>query len=77
MKVILGAKVSKYDDERVSVTLPDGQRHDADLIVAADGLHSVARKLVLGEEAPAVNCGFAAYRGEQSRILLGHCLTFC
>ncbi|HEX6450383.1 MAG TPA: FAD-dependent oxidoreductase [Trebonia sp.] len=43
------------------VTLADGTTHEASLVIAADGLHSVARKL-LADDQP-VNSAFVAYRG--------------
>ncbi|HZC27545.1 MAG TPA: FAD-dependent oxidoreductase, partial [Actinopolymorphaceae bacterium] len=43
------------------VTLADGATHEAPLVIAADGLHSVARKL-LADDQP-VNSAFVAYRG--------------
>lgn len=36
-----------------SITLKDGECHTADLIVAADGLHSVLRDTVLTAEKPS------------------------
>ena len=46
-----------------SVTLKDGSRHDADLIVAADGLHSVLRNTVLTHDAktPSLS-GLSSFR---------------
>jgi 2-polyprenyl-6-methoxyphenol hydroxylase-like FAD-dependent oxidoreductase len=43
------------------VTLADGSAHEAPVVVAADGLHSVARKL-LADDAP-VNSAYVSYRG--------------
>ena len=43
------------------VTLADGITHEAALVVAADGLHSVARKLLVHDEP--VNSAYVAYRG--------------
>ncbi|MCJ1403882.1 hypothetical protein MMC11_007105 [Xylographa trunciseda] len=45
------------------VLLADGSRHTADLIVAADGLHSVLREIVVGEEGKAPEAsGHSAFR---------------
>lgn len=61
--VQLKSGVKKYDAERARVTLENGEVHEADLIVAADGIHSEARKVVLGGvDQPASKAGFAAYR---------------
>jgi salicylate hydroxylase len=43
------------------VRLADGTSHEARLVVAADGLHSVARGQLVGDEP--VNSAFVAYRG--------------
>ena len=43
------------------VWLADGTSHEARLVVAADGLHSVARRQLVGDEP--VNSAFVAYRG--------------
>lgn len=43
------------------VRLADGASHEARLVVAADGLHSVARRQLVGDEP--VNSAFVAYRG--------------
>lgn len=40
------------DDEQVSVDLADGSRHDADLLIGADGLHSTIRRQMLGPGNP-------------------------
>ena len=46
-----------------SVTLKDGSRHAADLIVGADGLHSVLREAVLTHETTAPSpSGLSAFR---------------
>ena len=46
-----------------SVTLKDGSRHTADLIVAADGLHSVLRDVVVTENIKAPSdSGLSAFR---------------
>ena len=43
------------------VRLADGTVHEARLVVAADGLHSVARNQLVGDEP--VNSAYVAYRG--------------
>jgi salicylate hydroxylase len=63
VKVRTGARVVDYDFEAPSVTLEDGSKHFADLIIAAEGVRSPSRKLLLGEmDKPPVLAGFAAYR---------------
>ena len=58
----LGAQVVDGSTDG-SITLKDGSRHTADLIVAADGLHSALRNVVLKEdtEAPS-HSGLSAFR---------------
>lgn len=55
--------VRRYNEEDGEVELEDGSLHRAQLIVAADGIHSEARKVVLGgHDQPPQEAGFAAYR---------------
>lgn len=52
-KIINGAHIISYDAEAGSVQLVDGSSVTADLIVAADGLHSIASKFI-GTHRPAI-----------------------
>ena len=46
-----------------SITLKDGSRHSADLVVAADGLHSVLRDVVLTDYLkPPSHSGLSTFR---------------
>lgn len=56
-------RVTGYDtaDDRASVTLADGRVEEAELVIAADGLHSVARQWMAGDDL--VNSAYVAYRG--------------
>ena len=58
----LGAQVVDASTDG-SITLKDGSRHSADLVVGADGLNSVLRKIVLTHDAdePAPS-GLSAFR---------------
>jgi len=61
--VRLGSGVKTYDEEGAKVVLENREVHEADLVVAADGIHSKARKVVLdGEDQLPEMPGFAAYR---------------
>lgn len=60
VEVVLNSEVTSYDPDG-SVTLKDGSVHAADLIVAADGVHSIAAK-VIDDVSPAVSTGQAAFR---------------
>lgn len=63
-EVRVKAKVVDYDAANGSVTTADGEAMDADLVVAADGVHSSAVKHVLGEEnaVEAGDTGWACMR---------------
>ncbi|BGO99599.1 hypothetical protein RTG_01864 [Rhodotorula toruloides ATCC 204091] len=56
------AKVIRVDCEEGVVELQDGEVIKADVIVAADGIHSVARTAVLGNQLVAKRSGHSAYR---------------
>lgn len=60
----LGSPVKTADAEEGSIELEDGTRHRADLIVAADGVHSVLKSAVLGQgqAAAPVFSGMNAFR---------------
>lgn len=53
VKLLLNSAVVSYDPVEGSVTLQDGSILTADLIVAADGLHSKACAYILGYEFPS------------------------
>ena len=58
----LGARTNKVDAAKGIVELEDGSVHHADLIVAADGLHSVLRSTVLKQESAPSPTGLSAFR---------------
>ncbi|KAK7056692.1 hypothetical protein VNI00_002409 [Paramarasmius palmivorus] len=49
MDLRLGAKVQSVDPDTPSVTLVSGETIFADLIMGADGIHSVVRRSIIGE----------------------------
>jgi len=57
------AHVTEYANtgRGAKVTLADGAKHTASLVIAADGLHSNARAQLVGDEP--VNSAYVAYRG--------------
>ncbi|EME80696.1 uncharacterized protein MYCFIDRAFT_45566 [Pseudocercospora fijiensis CIRAD86] len=58
----LGAPVRAIDPQNGIVYLDERECIQASLIVAADGLHSVARSVVLGTNFPPTKTNFSAFR---------------
>ena len=58
----LASPVAGVDTLEGSVTLEDGSVHKADLVVGADGLHSVVRRETIGLEKVAEDSGMSAFR---------------
>ncbi|KAL2816429.1 hypothetical protein BDW59DRAFT_166365 [Aspergillus cavernicola] len=59
----LGAMAVLYDDtEEPSITPANGEVYHADVIIAADGIRSLARELVLGFQDKPKLSGYACYR---------------
>ncbi|CAI6098383.1 unnamed protein product [Clonostachys chloroleuca] len=63
VKVVTNSRVVRYDENKPSVETADGREFTADLVVAVDGVKSIARPVVLGGvDRPPRQTGFAAYR---------------
>jgi salicylate hydroxylase len=63
VEVITDRKVIKFYEDVPSVETATGYTYTADLILAADGVKSLARPVVLGTpDIPPERTGFAAYR---------------
>ena len=64
--ILMGSEVTAYSDphsdENPSITLSTGTTLTADLIVASDGIKSLARNLVLGAVDDPVSSGYACFR---------------
>ena len=58
----LASPVVETNPEEGWVKIQDGAVHSADLIVAADGLHSVVRTAALQREATPEHSGLSAFR---------------
>jgi salicylate hydroxylase len=58
----LGTKMNKVDDQKGVIELDDGSVHQADLIIAADGLHSFMRSAVLKQKSKPSPTGLSAFR---------------
>lgn len=71
VEILTGSNVVAYNPKDSSVTLEDGSTLEADLIVAADGVHSDAHRYVLGEKRAPTPSGRTTVRFtiETERIL--------
>ncbi|KAI1486417.1 hypothetical protein F5X96DRAFT_655264 [Biscogniauxia mediterranea] len=60
----LGHKIQDYfeDDKESGIVLESGERVAADVVIAADGVRSKARKAVLGYEDKPKSSGYAVWR---------------
>lgn len=60
----MGSEVVQYDDvdPQPIITLKSGEKLSADIIVAADGIKSLARPLVLKMQDDPVSSGYACFR---------------
>ncbi|WP_179258093.1 FAD-dependent oxidoreductase [Enemella evansiae] len=63
VELVTSARVVGYDSagERATVTLADGTAQQAPAVLAADGLHSVARRLLVDDQP--VSSAYVSYRG--------------
>ena len=62
VSVLINHKVIDYDETAPAVTLANGKVLNTGLVVAADGVNSIARKTLTGIDKPPLKTGFAAYR---------------
>ncbi|KAL4804580.1 FAD/NAD(P)-binding domain-containing protein [Aspergillus unguis] len=60
--IILRAEVLDYSPENGTVMLADGSTERADLVIAADGVHTTALNHVIGRPNPAFSTGWAVFR---------------
>ena len=67
-----GKRLLRYEQgaDHVELAFEDGSSAEADLLVAADGVHSIVREQMLGKEAPRFT-GRVAYRTTFPARLLG------
>jgi 3-hydroxybenzoate 6-monooxygenase len=63
VELVTGQQAVSYatDQHAAQVTFADGHTEQAEVVIAADGLHSVARRLLVDDEP--VNSAYVAYRG--------------
>jgi salicylate hydroxylase/6-hydroxynicotinate 3-monooxygenase len=59
----VGKKLTGLDDRagRVALSFEDGSRADADIVIGADGVHSIVRDIIIGADMP-IHKGRIAYR---------------
>ncbi len=62
VEILYDASVAVYDAEAGSIVLENGSIHTADLVVAADGVHSLAPRYVLGHDWDAAHTGTTIIR---------------
>jgi salicylate hydroxylase len=60
--LLTSSRVSHCDCDAATVTLENGDVLEADLIIGADGIHSVLRPFVIEEEVKPKSTGLSAYR---------------
>ena len=56
------SKIASVDPETATITLENGQSYSADVLVGADGVHSVTRKALLNEAPVPFSNGHNAFR---------------
>ncbi|RMX78011.1 hypothetical protein D0869_09425 [Hortaea werneckii] len=61
-EVRTSCRVTTCDTEAGQITLESGEIVQADLIIGADGIHSVLRGLIVNETVPTAPTGLSAYR---------------
>jgi salicylate hydroxylase len=71
VEIRTAARVTSCDTEKGTVTLDGGETLDADIIIGADGIHSVLRQAVVGVPREAIPTGTSAYR----MLLPAECLS--
>ncbi|KEQ92081.1 hypothetical protein AUEXF2481DRAFT_101082 [Aureobasidium subglaciale EXF-2481] len=63
VEVLVSSRVVRYNSEDAAVETANGRKYSGDLVIAADGVKSLARAVIIGTTAsPPVPTGFAAYR---------------
>ena len=58
------------DEHRIAATFANGRSVSADILIAADGVNSAARHLLLGAQADASYSGYVAWRGLEDEAAL-------
>jgi salicylate hydroxylase len=61
-EIRVGCAVESCDTEKGTVELASGETLEGDVVIGADGIHSVLRAAVVGEPREALPTGISAYR---------------
>lgn len=62
VKINLSSRVASVDTAKGKIYLQSGESYRGDLVIAADGVHSVLRNEVTGTNIPATSSGFSTFR---------------
>ncbi|SPO01420.1 related to salicylate 1-monooxygenase [Cephalotrichum gorgonifer] len=62
VEIRTASRVTSCDPYKGTVTINGGETLDADIVIGADGIHSVVRQAVVGEPREAIPTGISAYR---------------
>lgn len=62
IKLLMDTRIEEYDFEKPALRTSDGNWHDCDLIVCADGIKSAVRNIINGSPIEPVDTGDVAYR---------------
>lgn len=61
-RIHLGAVITHIDIENATIELSTGEIYRGDLLIGADGLHSVVRKAAVPAEQPPFDSGLVVHR---------------
>lgn len=62
VELLTGRQVVAVDEYQARVTLASGEVVQGDVVVGADGVHSVTRRRIVGEDLKPFGCGKSAFR---------------
>ncbi|KAF1984857.1 FAD binding domain protein [Aulographum hederae CBS 113979] len=62
VKLKTSSRIVKVDSKNATVTLENGEEHHGDIVIGADGVHSVCRAFVPGGDVKPFDSGKSAYR---------------
>ena len=62
VELFKSVKITHVDVENATVELADGAVHSGDLLIGADGLHSVVRSFAIKDDLPLIDTNWNIYR---------------